>query len=122
MIHFDKKTLEAWKNENIDTISLYFYESGCAGTKIGVETKKLPDCEIQVIQDAFHIYMRKSEVSLIENGHITQVGKKWIFTSPNINTRCGCGSSFSLKTNSAIQDKVARMKLAIQQKRDGVHK
>lgn len=90
MIHFDKKTLEHWKKEGIQTVSLYFYESGCAGTKIGVETKKIADCETEVIQDALLIHMRKSEASLIENGRITQVGKKWIFTSPNINTRCGC--------------------------------
>ena len=62
MIHFDKKTLEHWEKEGVQTISLFFYESGCAGTKIGVETQKLADCESEIKQDSLHIYMRRNEV------------------------------------------------------------
>jgi hypothetical protein len=62
MIHFDKKTLEHWEKEGVQNISLFFYESGCAGTKIGVETQKLADCESEIKQDSLHIYMRRNEV------------------------------------------------------------
>ncbi|MBP9812483.1 hypothetical protein KBC86_03810 [Candidatus Gracilibacteria bacterium] len=122
MIHFDKKTLDQWKNDGIKNISLFFYESGCAGTKIQVETKKNPECDTEIIQDSLCFFVRRSEFELIDEGHITQVGKKWIFTSPNINTRCGCGSSFSLKSESPLLDKVAQMKLMMKQKREGIHR
>jgi Fe-S cluster assembly iron-binding protein IscA len=121
MIHFDKKTLEQWKKDGTQNISIFFYESGCAGTKIKVELEKIPSCNQEIIQGFLCISLKSNEFHLIDEWRITQVGKKWIFTSPKINTRCGCWSSFSLKSESPLQDKIAQMKLAMKQKRDGIH-
>ena len=49
---------------------------------------------------------------------ITWTGEKWILTSKNINTRCGCGSSFSIKSGDALQDKISQMKLAMKEKKE----
>lgn len=73
MIHFDKTTRETWKKENVDNISIFFYESGCAGTKIQVEKGKNPLCEEKITQENLIIYVKKNELSALENGRITRI-------------------------------------------------
>ena len=118
---FDKATLEIWKKEGVKNVSCTFVEKGCAGTKIQVSTEILPSTEHTFTQDDILIYVRPEEASFFMRSTLTHVGSKWIVKSEDINTRCGCGSSFSLKSLNPIQDKIARMKLAIKQKKEGIH-
>ncbi len=122
MIHFDKKTLSNWKEMDIKTISVYFYESGCAWTKIQVEIGKSPLCDREIFQEWLTFYVKNNEFHLIDEWKITHVWNKWIFQNSTINTRCWCWSSFSLKSESPLQDKIARMKLAMKEKKDWIHK
>ncbi|GAB0175032.1 MAG: hypothetical protein HHAS10_09110 [Candidatus Altimarinota bacterium] len=122
MIYFDKLSLETWKKEGVNSLSVFFYKSGCAGTKIQVERGKNSLCNKEIVQDDITLYIKDDESALLENARITQAGSKWIFTSQNINTRCGCGSSFSLKSDSPLKDKVERLRIAMKQKQEGIHK
>lgn len=122
MITFDKKTLAQWHQDWVKELSVYFYKSGCAGTKIRVETTRISDCNKEIPQDELTIYVKDSEIELIDWGRITQAGNKWLFQNKNINSHCGCGSSFSLKSDNPLQDKIARMKLAMKLKKEWTHR
>ncbi len=68
------------------------------------------------------VWVNKNEESLFSEAFISWNGKKWILKSEAINTRCGCGSSFSVKSGNTLHDKIERTKLAIKQKKEGIHK
>lgn len=73
MITFDKKTLEQWHSDGIDSVSIYFSQSGCAGTKIKVETEQSPLCDYCIVENGLNIYVKKQELKDIEGGKITHV-------------------------------------------------
>ncbi len=122
MIRFDPKTLTSWKERNIENISISITDTGCAWHKIKVEEKSNPLMNHTIKQDNISISLMEGHLWLLESSMVTWTGKKWILTSEKINTRCGCGSSFSIKSGNAIQDKVTQMKLAMKEKKEGIHK
>ena len=67
----------------------------------------------------FHFF--SEEKAFFENSRITRAKNKWILKNEHINTRCGCGSSFSRKTGNPIHDKIAQMKEKIRQKKELSH-
>jgi hypothetical protein len=77
--------------------------------------------DYMIEQEGIKISLMQSTLPYLDGSMITWTGKKWILTSEKINTRCGCGSSFSLKSGNAIQDKIAQMRLAIKEKKEGIH-
>jgi Fe-S cluster assembly iron-binding protein IscA len=121
MIRFDPRTLTSWHDRGIDAISITITDTGCAGHKVRVEEGSDESMDHIVHQDGIKISLMHSTFSYLDGSMITWTGKKWILTSEKINTRCGCGSSFSLKSWNAIQDKIAQMKLVMKEKKEGVH-
>jgi hypothetical protein len=117
MVQFDKNTLRDWKNRGILDITLSLVDGGCAGSRVSVIEGSTEVSSQEKIED-INIHYADSEKSLFKSAIISQVRNKWILKSQDINTRCGCGSSFSLKTDNPIQDKIARMKLAMKQKKE----
>lgn len=121
MITFDSKSIASWKERQITAISCIITDSGCAGHKIQIKEERDPLLNYSFSIDSLRVYLRKEDEKLLEKSRITWTGKKWILTSDKINTRCGCGSSFSLKSGNAIQDKIAKIKLIIKEKNEGTH-
>ncbi|MBP6981554.1 hypothetical protein KBB25_02160 [Candidatus Gracilibacteria bacterium] len=117
---FDQKTIQDWKERNIREISLSVINKGCAGQKILVTEERNQFFIEQGSQDGITLWIDSEYKKFFEGARITHVGTKWIVASNEVNTRCGCGSSFSLK-KSPLQDKIARTKLAIKEKKEGIH-
>lgn len=121
MIKFDPKTIASWKERNITAISCIVTNTGCAGHKIRIQEGRDALIDFSVGQDGMTLHISEKDWHTLDGSMITWTGKKWILTSNSVNTRCGCGSSFSLKTGNPLQDKVAQMKLAIKEKKEGIH-
>ena len=121
MIRFDKNTENSWKERSIKNISIRITNTGCAGHKIQVEEWINPDIQNSIIQGDMNLYISVSDLNQLENSLLTWTGKKWILVSEKIHTRCGCGSSFSLKSGNPIQDKITQMKLAMKEKKEWIH-
>ena len=68
---------------------------------------------------SFHFFSEQK--AFFENSRITRAKNKWILANERINTRCGCGSSFSRKTGNPIHDRIAQMKEKIRQKKEFSH-
>lgn len=103
----DPKIIWDCKNKNIKNIFLYFYDSGCSGTKIDIVTDfdrqtkflytSLEDINVYVdeevrsqLQDAQIIQSPKAD-------HTWEIKMRYLFISKQVQDRCGCGSSFSFE-------------------------
>ena len=120
-IHFDSQILKKWKENNVKNISIAIIARWCAGNKIQI-TEWTIDGNAVHIYESLSIHYEKKYESVLNGSRLTWTGKKWILTSLSIHARCGCGSSFSLKSGNPLQDKLTQIKLAMKQKRDGIHK
>ncbi len=121
MIRFDPTTRASWKERGVHTISCIVTDSGCAGHKIMIREEGNNNLDFILEQDGLIIHLSEKYLPFLEDSTLTWTGKKWIAKSDMINTRCGCGSSFSLKSWNALQDRISQMKLAMKQKKEGVH-
>jgi Fe-S cluster assembly iron-binding protein IscA len=121
MLRFDPKTLTSWKTRDITHVSCEVIDGGCAGQKLLITEDISELCDSTLFTDGITVHARRRDISYFEDAYITHVGNQWILSSEAVNTRCGCGKSFSLKSDNPIQDKIARMKLAMKQKKEGIH-
>lgn len=105
-IKIDKNTIESYEKSWIKKIKIYFYEAGCSGTKLMIESEFEIDDDVEKLESSypFEIYVEKKDVERFENCSITRTiisdhtGKeklRYIFTSWLVKQRCGCGSSFN---------------------------
>ena len=120
MILFQKKQIEYWKQEQINDISCVIIQSGCAGYKLSVTPGIHTQTDMILEQDGIYIHIESRYSKLYENARATEVQGKWILTSEQIGTRCGCGSSFSISTGNPIQDKISQLKLKMKKKKEGL--
>ena len=121
MIIFDPLTLKDWKNRGVTDVSLSLLKAGCAWEKIQIEESKNPTMQEGEDTDGITFHFFSEERGFFQNSRITHVKNKWILTNENINTRCGCGSSFSRKTGNPMHDKIAQMKEKLRQKKEKTH-
>lgn len=98
MLRLDPKSLISWRERGIHTISCIVTDSGCAGHKIMITEEGNTNLDSILEQDGLIIHLSKKYLPFLEHATLTWTGKKWIAKSDQINTRCGCGSSFSLKS------------------------
>ena len=119
---FDSRTISDWQTRGITDVSCFLIARGCAGEKVqvieGIEAD-MDNSESNKHGITFHT--RASESTFFQGIRITYVWQKWIVSWDNVNTHCGCGSSFSRKSGNPIQDKVARMKERMRQKKEKAH-
>lgn len=99
-------------------IKVFFYQSGCEGTKINLEDynwdKDLLSFSYQnkniyyQIQDeqylnGWKIFLQKKN----ENSH--SKNEKFLFVSPQVKSRCWCSSSFSFENTLIKKDKLKQL-------------
>lgn len=123
MLKLDKKTVSEFETAGVQKLKVFFYEAGCSGTKIGMET----DFEIGESIDrleseyGFDVYVPKSDREHLENASITRVvvadhtgeaKTRYIFASDEVEDRCGCGTSFAFEKPAPVIDmeKLKRMR------------
>lgn len=127
MIKIDKKTLVEFQKNGVKKIHVFFYDAGCSGTKVDIETEfdveglelvaVFPDLddewkpvnnpplewegiEVYIIpanKDKFDGAMVTKIREKSDNPHLQGVKDKYIFSNPKIEDRCWCGTSFSFE-------------------------
>lgn len=127
MIKIDKKTLIEFQEKGVKKIHVFFYDAGCSGTKVDIETdfneKDLelvaifPDLDsewkpvnnpplkwegikVYIIpenKEQFDWAMVTKIREKSDNPHLQGAKEKYIFSNPKIQDRCGCGTSFSFE-------------------------
>lgn len=127
MIKIDKKTLIEFQENKVKKIHVFFYDAGCSGTKVDIETdfdeKDLelvaifPDLDSQgkpvnnppLQWEGIKVYIIPANKEQFDwamvtkireksdNPHLQGVKDKYIFSNPKIQDRCGCGTSFSFE-------------------------
>ena len=86
---------------------MLFRSAGCSGIKVSVETEFELDETLELLESNFsQIYTPKTDLIHLQNGRITRTIKadhtgqekvRYIFTSEEIQDRCGCGTSFAFE-------------------------
>lgn len=127
MIKIDRKTLVEFQENWVKKIHVFFYDAGCSGTKVDIETEfdvdglelvaVFPDLdwewkpvnnpplpwegiEVYIIpanKDKFDGAMVTKIREKSDNPHLQGAKDKYIFSNPKIQDRCGCGTSFSFE-------------------------
>lgn len=97
-INIDKNTISDLVVREIKNIKVFFYSSGCAGTKVNIEENPyLSDLELLENIDWINIFTSNEDLEKLKWWTITKVMWKYIFSSQVVKSRCGCGSSFSFE-------------------------
>lgn len=124
MLELDKKFLAELENTWVQKLKVFLYQAGCSGTKVSVETDfevtdelvELPPPNLPLsgeewsssdpVREGIKIYIPKTDLIHLQNGRLTRTLKadhtgqekvRYIFTSEEIQDRCGCGTSFAFE-------------------------
>ncbi len=115
MLTLDKKTVTEFESEGIQKLKVFFYEAGCSGTKINMETEFEVTDDIEQLEAdyAFALYVPKSDKEHLEHARITRVvvadhtgieKTRYVFSSDEVEDRCGCGTSFAFEKPAPVID------------------
>jgi Fe-S cluster assembly iron-binding protein IscA len=100
---FDPVTLTDLATRSVSAVLVRLVARGCEGTK--VEVLENPPAElltgsmegtIESLPNV-RIYMSEADASRLQGAKVIAAKGKWFLQSPNIQSRCGCGSSFSFE-------------------------
>nr|MDD3720696.1 hypothetical protein [Candidatus Gracilibacteria bacterium] len=108
MLKLSKNIIEDLKSRGVQKVKLYFYNSGCSGTKLDIheddfETFGLIQVDLKL---DFKVFIEEKDEDKFKNAIITKVevadhtGNKktrYLYNSEVVKDRCGCGSSFSFE-------------------------
>ncbi len=108
MLTLDKKTVSEFQGSWVKKLKVFFYEAGCSGTKIDMETDFEISDEIDKLESEykFDLYVPKTDRQYLENAKITRVvvadhtgeaKARYIFASDEVEDRCWCGTSFAFE-------------------------
>lgn len=120
MLQLDQKNVTELEEAWIQKLKVFFYSAWCSGTKINMETEFEVTSELEELESpySFKLYVPKTDKEHLENARITKTVKadhtgqakvRFIFTSEEVEERCGCGTSFAFEKKAP---KVDLMKLA----------
>jgi len=108
MLKLDKKTVAEFEKTWISKLKVFFIEAWCSGTKIdmNIDFELSDDIDRLESDYGFDLYVPKTDRKYLENSRITrvfvadhtgQVKMRYIFTSEDVEDKCGCGTSFAFE-------------------------
>lgn len=108
MLKLDKNTVNEYESSGIEKLKVFMYEAGCSGKKVNMETDFEPTDDLIKLDNeySFDLYVPKEDKEHLEYASITRVVKadhtwvaktRYIFTSEEVEDRCGCGTSFAFE-------------------------
>jgi iron-sulfur cluster assembly protein len=93
------------KKNNAKGFRVGVEEAGCTGWKYiaDIVDDKLKNNDIELPAEDFILYVAKDSAKILNGAVLNCVEKglgmwQWEFDNPNVNNKCGCGESFSIKT------------------------
>jgi Fe-S cluster assembly iron-binding protein IscA len=118
----DKNSIQSFLDTGVSSIFISFIESGCAGTKVSVETEfERTGLVSSPIAPGLTAFYRRAEQEVLEQGHITFAKGKWLFSSEKVQDRCGCGESFSFEKKLIDSSKLTKLQGVFGQRKKGLH-
>ena len=118
----DKNSIQSFLDQDIHEITISFVQSGCAGTKVSVQTEFEKTGLISApITDSLVAFYKPEEREVLEAGRITFAKGKWLFSSDRVQDRCGCGSSFSFEKKLVDSSKLAKLQELFGKRKKGLH-
>ena len=118
----DKNSIQSFLEQDIHEIFISFIQSGCAGTKVSVQTEFDRTSLISApIADNHIAFYKPEELNILEWGRITFAKGKWLFSSEKVQDRCGCGSSFSFEKKLVDSSKLAKLQELFGKRNKGLH-
>lgn len=107
MLQLDKKFLAELEESWVEKLKVFLYEAGCSWKKVWVEAEFDIDEDLEILESNFsQIFIPHTDRVYLENGRLTRTSKadhtgkekiRYIFTSEEIQDRCGCGTSFAFE-------------------------
>ncbi len=127
MLQLDPKTITELETAGVEKLKVFFYEAGCSGNKVDMTSEfELTDDLIEILPTpnpsltggansspvrgrlggGIKIYCPKSDYEYLKNARITKVVKadhtgkekiRYIYSSDDVEDRCGCGTSFAFE-------------------------
>jgi len=75
MLKLDKKTVAEFEDSWVKKLKVFFYEAGCSGTKINMETDFEVEESIDRLESdyGFELYVPKTDREHLEHASITRV-------------------------------------------------
>lgn len=118
MLKIDKKTVTFFEEQGVKSIKVFFYDAWCSGMKIDITCDFEVGDDLEVLDSYIHllsewerpynfdIYVEKKDREKLENARLTRLvvadhtwkeKNRYIFSSDEIQDRCGCGTSFAFE-------------------------
>lgn len=108
MLKLSKNIIDELNARDVKKIKIYFYNSWCSGTKVGIieddfEVSWLIKLDLNY---DFIVYVEQKDLEKFQHCMITKVSNtdhtwkekvSYIYSSDWVKERCGCGSSFSFE-------------------------
>lgn len=102
MLKFDSASIARWESSGISEVAVVFVDGGCAGTKVSVIESPSPETVAgyaKMSLGSISVRFEESYRDKLDGARLTRVDKSgksvWIFSTPAVKGRCGCGTSFS---------------------------
>jgi SUF system FeS cluster assembly, SufBD len=102
-LSFDSVTTTDFLARSVSIILVRLVARGCEGTKVEVLESPSPELvsglEARAIESlpGTLLYMSETDAVKLQGARVIAAKGKWFLQSPNIQSRCGCGSSFSFE-------------------------
>lgn len=108
MLQLDPKTISELEQSWTEKLKVFFYEAGCSGNKVDMTSEFELTDDLEKLESTyqFDIYVETKDKKNFENARITKVVKadhtgkekiRYIYTSDDVEDRCGCGTSFAFE-------------------------
>ena len=118
----DKNSIRSFLEQGVHEIAISFIQSGCAGTKVSVQTEfERTELVRAPLTESLVAFYKPEEQDVLEWGRITFAKGKWLFSSDKVQDRCGCGSSFSFEKKLVDSSKLAKLQELFGKREKGLH-
>jgi Fe-S cluster assembly iron-binding protein IscA len=105
IIKLDKYTCAEFLAQWVTDINVDVLDSGCAGQKISVSPRTESDERLSSEEHlGIRCWIKPEFVEKLDRAQIAKTKGKYYLVSKNIQTRCGCGTSFSFEKKRILVD------------------
>jgi Fe-S cluster assembly iron-binding protein IscA len=117
IIKLDKYTCAEFLAQGAADINVDVVNSGCAGLKISVSPRSGSDERLSSEEHlGIRCWIKPELAEKLDGSQIAKTKGKYYLVSKNIQTRCGCGTSFSFEKKTVPQNfaKIHRLRNELQ--------
>ncbi|MBP6920967.1 hypothetical protein KBB89_00250 [Candidatus Gracilibacteria bacterium] len=100
-VRLDRHSCSDFLAQGITEVNIDIVHAGCAGSKISLSPRAFSDERMQSENfQGITFWVVPEAVSLLDGAQIARAKGKYYLVSEKIQSRCGCGTSFSFEKKS----------------------